>query len=761
MSPKIAQRTRAVFRLAPALLLAGAAVLGLGPWENAAGQAPILFSENPQGFNECIVNDGVFAIVGDEGDAQCTPRPPGWTPPPPPPPEVAPQPGGIQIDAPVVAPPPVRQRSTIVLNFDDGLRYDDPDTCAALGGKPEANRAICSEIDINDTFCIVGSPSALPCAGLFRHVGVCNGLYNRPALDPFHCAAKCPDEKFACGNRCRSGGIAPPARIPYVAGDYSGEVFRAASTLSFGKARLFMTLASPALTVAATGGAGGEAAVGIPAPVPAGSKHAAVLRAGFSCAGPEQNFGAARFAFTVTALAGIPVRTFEATLGEPGEQLGQVDSGTVRAQSFRQVGRPSHVAVSPAGLARVVATLQPLHSYPATVRIVSGEVLGNFLVTVKARKRCRLPDHLRPERNPAPALFHPQAGRDLLVAVNHAVLRPGDICDALSRGGNPNASELQRFEYANPFDLQQIRRLEGFSGDIITNNRGTFLQLEVPVLLQVFQRGNTGPLLQDMVEVLIDNGADPSVQVGYRGPRDQLIHYAARQIDAVVPALRALIDGGADPNIVSEQGYTPLMFGVRNNSGLAVFEEILRRTDNVNQRRGFVNGACAVAASHCTGERALHLVSAINSAAKTEMLIGAGADVNAAKNDGFTPVHTFVDHEHADGLRQLAMNGANMNLHNGDGLTPLHMAARQNNLEIARVVLSAPGILVNPRAQKLLINQKVLPGGIVIYTPIQPGYTPLDLAGISSTLTVLSPLEVFLISQGACAAQSSYGRPCP
>ena len=526
-------------------------------------------------------------------------------------------------------------------------------------------------------------------------------------------------------------------------------MFRAASTLSFGKARLFMTLASPALTVAATGGAGGEAAVGIPAPVPAGSKHAAVLRAGFSCAGPEQNFGAARFAFTVTALAGIPVRTFEATLGEPGEQLGQVGSGTLRAQSFRQVGRPSYVAVSPVGLARVVATLQPLHSYPATVRIVSGEVLGNFLVTVKARKRCRLPDHLRPERNPAPALFDPQAGRDLLNAVDSVVLRPGDICDALSRGGDPNFYQERRIPKKHAEgQFRYFRTILILSQDIDL--------IRLHPLLNVFYGGNVGPLQRDMVEVMIDNGADPSSPVGERGPRDRLIHYAASRSDAAAPALRALIDGGADPTIASEQGLTPLMFAVGNEHGRVVFGEILKRAD-VNRRRGFENGACAVPAAYCTGERPLHLVSGPNSEFKTAELINAGADVNATANYRRTPAHNFVENANVNGMWELASGGANMNVHNNEGLTPLHLAARYGNLEMARAILSAPGSPVNPRAQKLLF---ILTSS-KIYAAIQPGFTPLDIAGLNSMLAVFNPLESFLIGQGACAAQSSYGRPCP
>ena len=50
---------------------------------------------------------------------------------------------------------------------------------------------VCSGIDIQGTFCLVGSRDAFPCRGLFKHVRRCNG-FHRPALNPFICGAECP-----------------------------------------------------------------------------------------------------------------------------------------------------------------------------------------------------------------------------------------------------------------------------------------------------------------------------------------------------------------------------------------------------------------------------------------------------------------------------------------------------------------------------------------------------------------------------------------
>ena len=59
---------------------------------------------------------------------------------------------------------------------------------------------VCSEVDINDTFCLAHSGSALRCLGLFNHVRSCN-LVGRPALDPWHCGPACAGGK-AAGARC-------------------------------------------------------------------------------------------------------------------------------------------------------------------------------------------------------------------------------------------------------------------------------------------------------------------------------------------------------------------------------------------------------------------------------------------------------------------------------------------------------------------------------------------------------------------------------
>ena len=85
---------------------------------------------------------------------------------------------------------------------------EDRTTCAEVFGGEWVDlsaahgvgKGVCSGVDINDTFCLAGTVSALPCLGLFNHVRSCN-LLGRPALDPWHCGKACAGGK-ASGARC-------------------------------------------------------------------------------------------------------------------------------------------------------------------------------------------------------------------------------------------------------------------------------------------------------------------------------------------------------------------------------------------------------------------------------------------------------------------------------------------------------------------------------------------------------------------------------
>ena len=92
----------------------------------------------------------------------------------------------------------------------------------------------------------------------------------------------------------------------------------------------------------------------------------------------------------------------------------------------------------------------------------------------------------------------------------------------------------------------------------------------------------------------------------------------------------------------------------------------------------------------------------IISAAKTgnnellSLLITAGADVNAADEEGCTPLSCAADAGRSECVKLLlAAPGIDVNKEDKDGWTPLHYAACWGHSECVKLLLAAPGIDVN------------------------------------------------------------------
>ena len=60
----------------------------------------------------------------------------------------------------------------------------------------------CLNLDQSGTVCVLGSADFFPCRGLLKHLRRCNLKYNRPALNPFICGARCQPGERARGKGC-------------------------------------------------------------------------------------------------------------------------------------------------------------------------------------------------------------------------------------------------------------------------------------------------------------------------------------------------------------------------------------------------------------------------------------------------------------------------------------------------------------------------------------------------------------------------------
>ena len=83
-------------------------------------------------------------------------------------------------------------------------RLNTVEPCETLRGTvqiADSGDSVCTGIDKNDTFCIVGSDDAFPCEGFYKHVVVCNKEHNRIALNPFFLRQNMPGRQGRRGHR--------------------------------------------------------------------------------------------------------------------------------------------------------------------------------------------------------------------------------------------------------------------------------------------------------------------------------------------------------------------------------------------------------------------------------------------------------------------------------------------------------------------------------------------------------------------------------
>jgi len=133
----------------------------------------------------------------------------------------------------------------------------------------------------------------------------------------------------------------------------------------------------------------------------------------------------------------------------------------------------------------------------------------------------------------------------------------------------------------------------------------------------------------------------------------------------------------ADPESVtsySADGWTPLHLA--SYFGQVKIAELL-----------LANRADAAAASrNSNANTPLHAALAGHHTLIAGLLIGAGADVNAADAAGWRPLHIAAANNHVDSIKALIAQGADVNAANAEGHTPLSLAQEKNHREAAALL---------------------------------------------------------------------------
>ena len=584
--------------------------------------------------------------------------------------------------------------SAAATGFEDGLQYHSPETCTDLGGHLQevSGEQVCSGIDKSGTFCIVGSRDAFPCRGMFKHVGRCNGKYNRPAENPFICAPVCGSGTFACGSECISGGIAPPARIPFAAPGYSGHIFNATLTMSAGKGQMWAS-ADSALTIWPLGTA---TWVGFYPSAPRVSEQAVTLHAAFSCAGAEQNFGAVDFAFTVTTLPPFPI--FRVTR----EHLASVRLATLTLAGLSDfdftpvsgidLNSGFNIYINKRGDVSSGGGTPETNLYTIIANATSpgGEFLGVISVTVvittagppnaaRVPSSCRTPEYYTATRSANGCAWYSACNLDTQLA---AAIADGDMttaCSLITMGANVGHT---------PSGLAPK-----------------------PVLINAVQRWDA-----EMVSILAYNGADVNRRFVFREliSNTPLHELAAHPVTstlgrAVEQIARALVENGADVNAKNARGSTYLyLVAVGGHAG--GMRVVLQAGADPNlpivEERLLVNEDEEIYTHRSAAEYALVRASDNNHIAAVSVLLEFKEQTNLnvdimEEARGLGALHVA---ESAEVVKLLLDAGANPNLESApqssghaSGLSPLDWMARQGTYpEAAEYLHQRGGICLNP-----------------------------------------------------------------
>ena len=262
------------------------------------------------------------------------------------------------------------------------------------------------------------------------------------------------------------------------------------------------------------------------------------------------------------------------------------------------------------------------------------------------------------------------------------------------------------------------------------------------------------------------------VEVDYADDEDgTALHLAADNNHADV--VQVLIDAGADIEVKDDRGRSPLLWSCSSGS-LAVAKLLVRAgagfgvTDNYGDTcltiaayRGhtetvrYLVGLKEVEVDHTDDDRctALHLAADKNHADVVQVLIDAGADIEARDNTGYSPLHFACRSGSLDTVKLLVRAGAGVCVTGNDGHTCLTIAAWNGHTETVRYVLFLPEVEVDHANHKGCtalhwaadnnhtdVLQVLIDAGADIEARDNTGYSPLLIACRSGSLDTVKLL---------------------
>jgi serine/threonine-protein phosphatase 6 regulatory ankyrin repeat subunit B len=296
---------------------------------------------------------------------------------------------------------------------------------------------------------------------------------------------------------------------------------------------------------------------------------------------------------------------------------------------------------------------------------------------------------------------------------------------------NPNAGtyNVPLTEAAYHGDMPALKLLlaSGADPNINTNVTEDFGQIPG---LNPSSVGNVTPLAvaiiqkhADAVAELIQAKADPNGSAPDGSP---LIVSALGD----APMLKALLEGGADPNRLDGGGNSPLLGAVMQGAQPAVELLLAYKADpNVGRPQ---NQWTPLQEAAERGSKDI-----------AEVLLKAGADVNAKSKNGWTPLLIAVSREQREVAELLLANHADPNAKSDIGQTPLHIAVNSGQRELAELLLAnkadpnerdKSGRTPLDLAKSIAQQPQPMPGG----TSLPPGM-PMPMHAASGGIRIPPP----------------------
>ena len=251
---------------------------------------------------------------------------------------------------------------------------------------------------------------------------------------------------------------------------------------------------------------------------------------------------------------------------------------------------------------------------------------------------------------------------------------------------------------------------------------------------------------QQLVRELLKKRVDVNVK-GHDGSTALL--WAAHWNDAATADL--LIRAGADADLANDLRTTPLSLAC-TNANAALVERLLKAGANPNT-------------PIATGETPIMTCASTGSIEAVRALIGGGADVNAKEpSQNQTALMWAAAERHPDVVKALVDHKADLQARTKRGFSALHFAAREGDLEVARILLAA-GMDINIRSQPASVEKPAAAGpgnytggggragGPSYEATVSAGSTPLLVATVRAEV----PFALFLLERGADPNASDAG----